>query len=149
MAFDPSVTPEDDTRIRALYARYCHYFDANRIADWAGLFTADGSFTRVNAPPAGKGGSGLPAETATGRAALVALGERAQASFRGLMRHQQTDIFIDMTGPDSAEGTSYGLITDWRDGPGRIAMIGTYRTRLARQADGWRFASVAIDILPR
>ena len=65
------------------------------------------------------------------------------------MRHQQTNIAIDPDGPNQAKSLSYGMITDWRDGPGKIAMFANYHNRFRKTGDGWRFTAVAIDLLPR
>ena len=143
------LSVEDRLDILDLFARYARCVDAGDADGYADLFTGDGSFTRTNASPAGSGGSGLPPGGFVGSAALRQLVRDLAVLFRGLMRHQLTDVAIDAgSGPDEATGTCYGLITDWREGQGRISMHCTYRTSLVRTAAGWRFRHMTIERLP-
>jgi SnoaL-like domain len=140
---------EDRFEILLLYARYGRCVDGGDGEGYAALFTEDGSFARINASPAGSGGSGLPPQAFEGRQALIALVHDLAKLFQGKMRHQLTDIHIEPGAtPDEASGVCYGLITDWRDGPGRISMHCTYRTTLHRTAEGWRFGKMTLERLP-
>lgn len=78
----------------------------------------------------------------------LALGRRAL--IKGLVRHQLTDIVIEPgIDADHAKGRSFILVTDWRDGPGRIAALGDCETEFVRTPQGWRFASILLRTLPR
>lgn len=147
---DAVMPAGDDAALRNLIARYAYRADAGDLDGFAALFTEDGSWTRENTPPAGAGGSGLPAETVRGAAALKAM---IQASiverFRRRFRHQMTDLLIEPgTGPDEALGQSRALISNWRDGPGQMAMCAAYRWQFRRTAEGWRIASASVRVLP-
>ncbi len=142
---------EDELAIRNLLARYGHLLDEGAPEDWAALFTDDGSWHRVNSAPSTLGGSGLPAEVRSGRAVLTQMAkEVAQDLFRRRCRHQLTDVYVEAGGtPTSARGLARALITDFRDGPGKIAMVGSYKFEFAKIAEGWRIRSIACSLLPR
>ena len=144
-----TLTPEDYIAIHRLIADYCHMFDRGDFDGFLGLFTEDATWTRMNSPPATLGGSGLPQETVRGKEAIRKLIVTAQQRFRHLMRHQQTNIAIDQDGPDRAKSLSYGMITDWRNGQGKLAMFANYHNRFRKTEEGWRFESVVIDLLPK
>lgn len=140
---------EDRAEIMSLYSRYGRLVDGGDGDGYAALFTEDGSFDRINPSPASSGGSGLPQQAFKGRAALRQLVFDLAKVFVGKMRHQLTDVHIEPgKGPDDAIGTCYGLITDWREGAGRISMHCTYRTTIVRTREGWRFKDMTIERLP-
>jgi hypothetical protein len=145
----PQLPVEDELEIRSLFARYGHLADAGD-PDFAQLFTEDASWTRANSPPASQGGSGLPPETIHGRDHLLALMEEVmKKKFRQRMHHQMTDFYaVPGAGADEAHGHARALITDWRDGPGKIAMFGKYDLRFRRTGDGWRIADMTVRVLP-
>jgi hypothetical protein len=70
--------------------------------------------------------------------------------FLGLVRHQQTDAVIT-PGEDSdhASGISFILLTDWRDGPGKLRAVGDCHAEFVRLPEGWRFQSITLSTLPR
>jgi hypothetical protein len=140
---------DDELAIRNLFARYGHLADVGN-PDFVNLFTEDGTWTRANSPPMSQGGSGLPPETLRGHDKLMGMmTEVMQKRFKTLVRHQMTDFYVEPgDGPDDAMGYSRALITDWRDGPGKIAMFGTYTTRFTRTPDGWRIRDVTVRVLP-
>jgi hypothetical protein len=143
----------DELDIRNMFARYVHLLDGGDGGDargWANLFTEDATWTRINSPPRELGGSGLPAETVRGRGNLekMAVGV-VRDRFRGLCRHQMTDVYIEAGDtPDHARGLSRALITDWLDGPGKLAMVGDYKLEFARTPEGWRIKSIACKLVP-
>lgn len=146
----PRLDVACELEIRNLVARYPHYADAGDTERFAALFCEDGRWRRENVPPAAQGGSGLPAETHVGHAAIR---EMIEASiirrFNRRFRHQMTDLLVEAgAGPDEATGRCRALITDWRDGPGKIAMCGHYSFVFRRTASGWRFAEVSVYVLP-
>lgn len=139
---------EDHHEIGQLYARYGRCVDGGDADAYIRLFTEDGSFARTNAIVEGSG-SGLPPASFKGHAALHKLVVDLAAQFRGKMRHQLTDVFIEPGERDGeARGICYGLITDWRDGSGKLSMHGTYRMSIVRTAQGWRFKDITLDRLP-
>jgi hypothetical protein len=143
----------DELDIRNMFARYVHLLDGGDGGDargWSDLFTEDATWTRINSPPRELGGSGLPAETVRGRGNLekMAVGV-VRDRFRGLCRHQMTDVYIEAGDtPDHARGLSRALITDWLDGPGKLAMVGDYKLEFARTPEGWRIKSIACKLVP-
>ncbi|MET3916988.1 hypothetical protein ABID97_003770 [Variovorax sp. OAS795] len=145
----PCLPVHDELEIRSLFARYGHWADAGD-ARFVELFTPDATWTRGNSPPASLGGSGLPPETIRGRERLGALMvEVMQKKFCQRMHHQFTDFYVEPgEDADDALGHARALITDWRHGPGRIAMFGTYALRFRRTADGWRICDATVRVLP-
>ena len=144
------IDVEDERQILRLYALYCHTFNHGEAEAWAGLFAPDGSFTRLNAGAAQHGNFGNPAGTTSGTAKLVELAKGRREMFKGLVRHQQTDMVIEPgKDGDHARGKSFILVTDWRDGPGRLAAVGDCDAEFVRTPAGWRFASITLSTLPR
>jgi hypothetical protein len=147
---DDQLPVVDELALRNLIARYAHFADAGDLDAFANLFVRDGTWTRENSPPTALGGSGLPSETVVGHDGLKAMIENSIIKrFNRKFRHQMTDVLIERGGgPDEARGLCRALITDWRDGPGKIAMCGAYTSTFVRTADGWRFKSVSVNVLP-
>lgn len=145
----PHLPVEDELEIRSVFARYGHLADAGD-PNFVQLFTEDATWTRLNSPPAAQGGSGLPPETIQGHGRLLALMEEVmKKKFRQRMHHQMTDFYVvPGAGTDDAMGHARALITDWRDGPGRIAMFGKYDVRFRRTPVGWRISDVKVRVLP-
>ena len=145
----PHLPVEDELEIRSVFARYGHLADAGD-PNFAQLFTEDATWTRVNSPPAALGGSGLPPETIKGHAKLLEMMEEVmKKKFKQRMHHQMTDFYVvPGAGADDAMGHARALITDWRDGPGKIAMFAKYDVRFHRTEVGWRIADVKCRVLP-
>jgi ketosteroid isomerase-like protein len=141
----------DELAIRSMFARYVHLLDSGDARGWSNLFTDDASWTRLNSPPRELGGSGLAAETITGRENLYQMAiDVAQKRFNLLCRHQMTDVFIEAGGtPDVARGKSRAMITDWNGGSGKLAMVGDYTLAFRRTPQGWRIQSIACDLVPK
>jgi SnoaL-like domain len=150
MAQDKELPIEDEIRIRSMFAKYVHLLDTGDARGWGNLFTADGSWTRVNSPSRQLGGSGLPAETVEGRENLVQMAlDVVKSRFNGLVRHQMTDVYVEPgDDPDTARGLSRALITDWNDGPGKVSMVGDYKLEFRRTPDGWRIRSIECKLVP-
>ena len=144
------VAPADELQIRNLIARYAYATDAGDKEGFADLFLADGQWTRENSPPAELGGSGLPSEAIRGREGLIRLIENSTIGrFQLKVRHQMTDVLVEPGQDDDHARTLFrALVTDWRDGPGRIAMCVFYTALCARTDEGWKFASVSARVLP-
>jgi hypothetical protein len=147
---DAQLPVADELALRNLIARYAHFADAGDLDAFANLFVKDGTWTRENSPPVALGGSGLPSETVVGHDSLKSMIENSIIKrFNRKFRHQMTDVLIEPgNGPDEARGLCRALITDWRDGPGKIAMCGAYTSTFVRTPDGWRFKSVSVNVLP-
>jgi SnoaL-like domain len=144
-----ALSIEDRMQIQDLYARYGRLVDSGDADGYVAIFTEDGAFRRTNPSPANAGGSGLPPAEFRGAAALHKLVLDLADLFKGKMRHQLTDLFIEQgPTPESASAVCYGLITDWREGAGRISMHATYRAQLVRTSGGWRFRDLSIERLP-
>ena len=141
---------EDERRILRLYALYCHTFNHGEAEAWAALFSADGRFTRLNAGAKQHGNFGNPAGTTSGTENLIEMAKGRRELFKGLVRHQQTDMVIEPgKNVDHATGRSIILVTDWRDGPGRLAAVGDCTAEFVRTAGGWCFANITLSTLPR
>jgi SnoaL-like domain len=147
---DDQLPVADDLALRNLVARYAYFADAGDLDAFANLFVKDGSWTRENTPAAARGGSGLPAETVVGHDKIkTMIDESIIKRFNRKFRHQMTDVLIEPgDGPDDAKGRSRALITDWREGAGKIAMCGAYTWRFVRTPDGWRLKSASVNVLP-
>lgn len=145
----PRLPIDDELEIRSLIARYGHLADAGDPM-FVEMFTPDATWTRANSPPVAMGGSGLPPETIRGRDKLGALMvEVMQKKFRQRMHHQFTDFYVEPgENADDAVGHARALITDWRDGPGKIAMFGAYTVRFRRTPEGWRIYDATVRVRP-
>lgn len=127
------MTPLDrllaESEISRLITRFGLLNDA---ADWpavAAMFTADARFVR----PAG-------GDPVIGRDAIL-------ASFASRpprkSRHVITNIVVDVTSADAASAQSVMLLFAGPAGEASAAspaLVGGFRDRLERTADGWRFA---------
>jgi len=131
---------EDERRaIEADCARLIHqYINLNDAQDWAGvaaLYTPDARFARPSRP--GEFIEGRPAILAS----FTARPPRAQ-------RHVIANVQVDVDGPDSARAFSVIVLYmgDAAEDGGlpvmdpKSPLIGFYRDRLVRTAEGWRFA---------
>lgn len=144
------LDPVDELQIRNMIARYALYTDAGDAQQFASLYTADGSWTRENSPPVALGGSGLPSETLVGHEALANLiVNSAIKRFDRKARHQMTDVLVE---PGETDGEARlifrALVTNWQDGPGRIAMSVHYTGTCVRTDEGWRFKAIRARVLP-
>ncbi|MDB5705057.1 MAG: hypothetical protein JWN66_2173 [Sphingomonas bacterium] len=143
------VAPADELQVRNLIARYAYAIDGGEKEAFANLFLEDGAWMRENAPPPTRRGAGSP-QTVRGRAGLMDLIETAIVGrFQLMARHQMTDVLVE-PGPDenSARARYRGLVTDWREGPGRVSMCVDYTAACVRTDDGWKFATVSARVLP-
>lgn len=140
---------EDERRIQRLYALYCHYFNHGEAEKWVSLFAPDGRFTRLNASTAAPGQQANPAGSTIGHEKLLEMAFSRREMFKGMVRHQQTDIVITQGGDaDHANGVSFILLTDWREGAGKLRSVGDCRAQFTRLSQGWRFQSIELNTLP-
>jgi uncharacterized protein (TIGR02246 family) len=106
--------------------------------DWAGYaaaFTEDGEFE-------------IMGQRRTGREAIVAGPARDLAKYDRL-QHIVTNEIVDVDG-DGADGQWYAIAVHVPVAaePASHADVGLrYRFRARREADGWRFAEVVLDVL--
>ncbi len=139
----------DEMAIRSLFARYGHLADDGDPA-FVTLFTEDATWRRVNSASPAHGGSGLAPETLRGHDGLMTMMvEVMQKAFKRRVHHQMTDFYVEPgETEDSAVGYSRALMTDWRDGAGKVAMFGRYTTKFVRTAEGWLIKSIVVSLLP-
>ena len=144
------IAPADELQIRNLIARYAFATDGGDKEGFASLFLEDGSWRRENSPPAALGGSGLPSQTIRGRTGLMELIEASTIGrFQLKARHQMTDVLVEPGADENAAKVLFrALVTDWREGPGRVSMCVFYTAECVRTADGWKFASISARVLP-
>ncbi len=147
--FGPMIDPDTEREIRFLMAQYTHLLDAGEAQAWAALFTPGGRWIRSHASPAAMGGSGIAAGVCEGRAELAGLADLSMRNFCGLGRHQMTDLLLWQAEEGRVRGACRMLITDFRDGPGKVAMVGTYDLLLSPTPAGWRIAELTAEFLPR
>lgn len=118
--------------IAGVITRYAMLNDDGDHDGVANLFTSDGQFVRPS------GGDPI-----VGRAAIL-------ASYQGrpprISRHLITNIVVDVVSEDAA--TARSTIVLYTAAPGALpadankpALLGGFRDRLVRTADGWRFAA--------
>jgi hypothetical protein len=143
------VSPADELQIRNLIARYAYAVDGGEKEAFANLFLDNGVWTRESSPTA-LGVTKLPAQTSRGRTGLMDLIETAIIGrFQGKARHQMTDVFVE---PGADENTAKArfraLVTDWREGPGRVSNCVDYTAACVRTDDAWKFATVSARVLP-
>lgn len=116
-----------------LIADYAHFVDHDDAARVAGQFTEDGAWVwgeiRLD-----------------GQAAIRRGFERRQANVGLRSRHVCTNTRLDILDADHVEGVTYLTLFRQDGAPGRATspaaapdMIGEYRDRFVRTADGWRF----------
>jgi hypothetical protein len=105
-----------------LSARYSHALDHGEVDEWLDCWTSDGYFERFDSEPRARG--------------HAELAEMARAlTIRG--RHITSDYVVTVEG-DVATQRSYCLFVDV-DKDCSAVMFGTYRDRLRRTPDGWKF----------
>ena len=109
---------------------YGRHWDAGRITDVVSLFAADGEWRSKHG-------------TATGQTAITALLERLAAG-RGTQdaparRHFSTNVSVDVQ-EGIALAESDFLVVQSDQGHFAVVSMGSYRDRLVRLPDGWRFA---------
>jgi uncharacterized protein (TIGR02246 family) len=130
------MTPLDrlfaEHEIASLVTRYAMLNDDGDYEGVAALFAEDGSFTRPS------GGDPI-----VGRGAIL-------ASYQGrpprISRHLITNIVVDVA--SESEATARSTIVLYTAAPGALpadankpALLGGFRDRLVKTAEGWRFAS--------
>jgi hypothetical protein len=143
------VAPAGELQIRNLIARYAYAIDGGEKETFASLFLEDGAWSRENPPPATQDGSALP-QAVRGRTGLMDLIETAIIGrFQRKARHQMTDVLVEPgTDENSAKVLYRALVTDWREGPGRVSMCVNYAAACVRADDGRKFATVSARVLP-
>lgn len=117
-----------------LVTTYCHLVDhgeASRIAD---LFTDEGVWA-------------APGVEMKGRAQLAGGFKQREAQAERMSRHVCNNFRCDVIDADHAEGVVYLTLYRHDGDPERVVsplvgpvIVGEYRDRFERTADGWRFA---------
>ncbi len=137
---NPEFTPQQLSDIQSCYnlvVDCASIIDESRYDDLALIFSEDGVFARPT----------VPDEPISGRATIVAAFKKRPANKIG--QHLVLNIRVNLTGADTAEGTSSIMLymsdtdTPFENGKGRKAVgpvLGVYRDRYVRTAEGWRIA---------
>ncbi len=122
----------DQRACEALITRYTHLVDFGPGAEVADLFTEDGVWTTGD-------------EIHEGRSALTAFFGRDRGHAKS--RHVSSNMAVNQTGDDSAEGLSYFTLYRYDQEKPRVpdlddqpVILGQYRDRFVRTGDGWRIA---------
>lgn len=115
-------------QIRELVAAYAHLADGGRFEDLLELFAEDGVLHGGDAPEA-RGRDAI-------RDFLAGTGRDLESvtSVR-LIRHHVSNLRIEITGPDQAQGTAYFLVVTDRG----LDHWGRYRDSYARIGGRWLF----------
>ncbi len=123
-----------------LVTAYCHYVDHGEASRIAELFSEDGVWSS-------------PDVTMSGREQLEKGFGRREAQKERMSRHVCNNFLCDVEDPDHARGVVY--LTLYRhdgaetrtvsplEGP---AMVGEYRDRFVRTAEGWRIQERRIRV---
>jgi hypothetical protein len=124
-----SLSVEDQLAIQQLYAKYNHYIDSGKAADWAACFTADGVFN------SGQG-------TFTGTEALTGFVNGFAQQLKA--RHWTNNLIIEGDG-DKATGTCYLNLLALQPGkPASTLITGIYTDTLSKAGGEWKFTSRAV-----
>ncbi|MDB5857422.1 MAG: hypothetical protein JWQ76_1111 [Ramlibacter sp.] len=60
-----------------------------------------------------------------------------------------TDVLVEPGGDENSTKARFrALVTDWREGPGRVSMCVVYTAACVRTDDGWKFATVSVRVWP-
>jgi hypothetical protein len=128
------MDPRDHIEIQQLYAAYAHTMDGGDFAGWAGLFTPDGVWDRVDRP----GGEVLFA--VAGRADLEAFAREDHAGRgAGMARHWTGNILLEGEAPE-VHGRTYLFLIQSIEGSIQWIAHGDFTDTIVRLDEGWRFA---------
>ncbi len=120
----------DREAIRELLARYCFLLDGYELREFSLLFADDGEWISRNGRAAG------PAAIEALLSGLVPMPRDGARR-----KHFTCNIVIEMQGDGAAQVRSNFLVVrDTASGPA-IAVAGTYRDRVVKMRDQWRFRS--------
>jgi hypothetical protein len=136
------MDPQDRFEIQDLYALYGHTMDAGDFAGWAGLFTEDGVWDRVEEP------GGEPLFAVTGRRALIEFAREDYAGRgSGMGRHWMGNLVIEGE-PPLARGRCYGFLIQLIDGRLEWLAHGNFYDDLVKiEGEGWRFGRRSVVLL--
>lgn len=116
----------------SLITKYTHIADFGPGATMVDLFTEDGVWSSGN-------------ETYTGHDELQAFFGRDKGHAKS--RHVASNMLVTLTSDDEAEGLSYFTLYRYTEEKPRVpdladqpVILGEYRDRYRRTADGWRIA---------
>lgn len=131
------LSAEDRLEIQQLMARYSLYEDSGQAAEYASLYTVDGSFV----------GSGD--KKVTGREALARFARDRWETKPQVRKwtHWVSNIVITPT-PEGAQARSYSMVVEKSDDGYRIVKISGKQDELRREDGAWRFHVRAVFELP-
>jgi hypothetical protein len=122
--------------IRDTVARYAHYADSGRVDDFIGLFTED-AVLEIKGRTVFRGREGIRGMI---EGAKTGVAERAASR---LIRHNNTNVLIELDGPTRARTRMY-FVAYMANGPDHW---GRYRDVLVPEADGrWRFQERVVSL---
>ena len=138
---DVSKRLEIESECARLVALYCHYVDHGEAARIADLFAKDGAWRSPEVTMQGVD------EVRRGFASR-------QANTARMSRHVCNNLVVDVIDEDHAEGCVYLTLYRHDGEEGRAlspmedqpVLVGEYRDRFVRTADGWRFADREIGV---
>jgi hypothetical protein len=110
----------------SLYGRYARYYDEDRIADFAALFTDDAPYVVAGV------------ERARGRVAIEEASRAGRAAFPGI-RHLISSIVVD-DGGRSATGSAYVQAVRVTEAGLVPVTLGTYLDEFALVDGRWRIS---------
>ena len=123
-----------------LAVQYCHYVDHGEAERIAELFSDDGVWASSEVK-------------LDGREAIRKAIAARQANAARMSRHVCNNFLLNIIDADHAEGTVYLTLYRHDGKAGRRlsplegpAMVGEYRDRFVRTAEGWRIAHREIDV---
>lgn len=148
MSASPAAATEVEDRflIMEVMDRYGVVHDYGTPAEYADLFTADGEIGFPNGPVLVKGRAALEAQAVRDHEKYRTAPD-ANGKTKFLMRHLVTNRVVDLTGPDTAKGSSY-VITMIDDGPGgaKILSFSRYHDTFVRQNGRWLISRRDIEL---
>lgn len=137
---------EDRFLITELMDRYGTIHDFGTPEEYADLFTADGEMAIGGTPIVIKGREALMAQARRDHEKYV-LPPGPDGKSMSFMRHIISNRLVELTGPDTANGSCYVMtyVQDGDEGP-KLLSIGRYIDRYEKQAGQWRIAHREIKL---
>jgi hypothetical protein len=126
-----ALSIEDRLAIQDVFSRYCFLWDGNEGAEWAALFTPDGT---CEVP-------GIKLEGTEQLKGMPAMGAQHGG---GKFRHMITNVLAEPSGADEVQAKGYGLMTDWRDG-GKFVMHALYRAKMRKVSGDWKIVALSAE----
>ena len=133
---DPIAAAADELAVRNLIARAALFADGPDVDAYVALFTEDATWAMPGAPRHGHD------DIRAGSQARRAAGDIGPGSHT---RHMVSNVAVTLDGDAADADSSWTFFVDTDTAP-RVQLMGTYRDRLVRTADGWKISHRAITI---